>query len=127
MNIEESLEEVQKAIADLIEKNKTIPVIVEGKKDTKTLQQLGLKGIIIEINKGSSLTDFCDWIVINHHEIIILTDWDRRGGSLCHRMMHLLNGRIVYDTTIRERLGKHAMIKTVEGLHSWINTMNNKL
>lgn len=126
MNIEESLDEVQKTIADLIEKNVTIPIIVEGKKDKRSLKKIGVKGKIIELNKGLSLSDFCDSLVKQYDEIIILTDWDRRGGMLCYRIKELLKGRIQYDTTFRERLGKHAMIKTVEGLFSWLNTMNNK-
>ena len=55
MNIEESVEEVDRVIDQLTDKNKTVPIIVEGKKDTKTLRKLGLNGIIIELNKGLSL------------------------------------------------------------------------
>ena len=42
---------------------------------------------------------------------------------LCRRMMNLFDGRVSYDITIRERLSKHTMIKTVEGLDTWLETM----
>lgn len=126
MNIEESVEEVDRVIDQLTDKNKTVPIIVEGKKDTKTLRKLGLNGIIIELNKGLSLSDFCDSIVEKYVKVIILTDWDRRGGTLCHRMMDLFKGRIEVNTEYREQLSKFSMIKTVEGLYSWINTMKNQ-
>lgn len=126
MNIEESLEEVEQALINLQEENRTSPIIVEGKKDRNALQKLGLTGSIIIYNKGSSLPDFCDWIVANYDQVIILTDWDRKGGTLCRRMRELLKGRVDYNIDFRQRLGKYAMVKTVEGLYSWIETMKEK-
>ena len=127
MNIEESLQVVEQTIQELIIKNHSIPIIVEGKKDKISLQNLGIEGKIIIYNKGKSLTDFCDWIAKSNAEVIILTDWDRRGGMLCHRMMELFNGRVVYDTAFREIFAKNTMIKTVEGMDSWIQTMNKMI
>ncbi|OYT28346.1 topoisomerase [Thermoplasmatales archaeon ex4572_165] len=127
MNIEESLDVVEQTIQELIIRNHTIPIIVEGKKDKISLQNLGIKGEIIIYNKGKSLTDFCDWIAKSNAEVIILTDWDRRGGMLCHRMMELFNGRVAYDTAFREIFAKHTMIKTVEGMDSWLQTMNKMI
>jgi len=126
MNVDESLEEVEKALFELKELNRTIPIIVEGKKDKKTLQKFGLKGNIIIFNRGSSLTDFCDNIASKYSEVIILTDWDRRGGALCRRMRELLKGRVKYNVEFRGQLGKNAMVRTVEGLYSWIETMKSK-
>ena len=126
MNLDESLNEVEKALQDLQNINMNIPIIVEGKKDKQSLQKLGMKGSIIIYNKGKTLTDFCDWVAKSYRKVIILTDWDRRGGMLCHRMMELFDGRVDYDTSFREVFSKHTMIKTVEGLHSWINTIKDK-
>jgi 5S rRNA maturation endonuclease (ribonuclease M5) len=123
MNVKESLLEVEKNLQDLKTKNLTVPIIVEGKKDKTSLENLGICGTIIVYNKGKSLPDFCDWVAKKSTEVIILTDWDRRGGMLCHRMMDLFNGRVNYDTSYREVFSKHTMIKTVEGLDSWLHTM----
>jgi 5S rRNA maturation endonuclease (ribonuclease M5) len=123
MNIDEALEEVEKTLQDLINENKIIPIVVEGKKDKKALRNLGILGKIIVYNKGKSLANFCDWIANSYTAVIILTDWDRRGGMLCHRMMELFKGRVDYNTKFREVFAKQTMTKTVEGLDSWIQTM----
>ena len=83
-------------------------------------------GNIIQINRGTSLTDFCDWLSERFQKIIILTDWDKHGGSLCRTIMKQLKGRVDYDTSFRKIFSKYAMIRTVEGLPSWLFTMKDK-
>lgn len=127
MNYEKSLEDLKKSILELQEENKLIPIIVEGEKDVEALHKLEINGTIITINSGLSIPDFCDKIANEYDEIIILTDWDRKGGFLCHTIMRNLEGRVVFNTRYREVFAKNAKIKTVEGLPSWISTMNEKL
>jgi len=127
MNVKESILEVETALQELRTMNQEAPIVVEGRKDKKSLQNLGLMGVIIVYNKGKSLPNFCDWIAQKYNHVIILTDWDRRGGMLCRRMMNLFNGRVSYDIKIRERLSKHTMIKTVEGLDTWLETMEKMI
>ena len=127
MNLERCIEEVELALDELVEVNNTVPVIVEGVKDRRALRKLGLTGDIITINKGISLSDFADQVSERYDEVIILSDWDRRGGSLCRRLKELLKGRVVYDVRIRQRLSKFAMIKKVEGLPSWLETIYHRL
>lgn len=123
MDLETSIEEIEKILEDLREENKKIPIIVEGKKDVFALQFLGCLGNIITINKGLSLTDFCDMIASMYNSVVLLTDWDRRGGRLCRRMMKLFKGRVSFNTMYREKLAKYAMIRKVESLPSWLDTM----
>lgn len=127
MNLERCVEEVELALDELVELNNSIPVIVEGIKDLRALRSLGLTGDIITLNKGMSLSDFADHISEEFDEVIILSDWDRRGGSLCRRLKELLKGRVVYDVRIRQRLSKFAMIKKVEGLPSWLETVYHRM
>ena len=127
MDLERCVEEVESALDELVVVNNTVPVIVEGIKDQRALKKLVLTGKIISINKGLSLSDFSDWISERYDEVIILTDWDRRGGSLCRRLKELLKGRVKYDITFRQRLSKYAMIKKVEGLPSWLETIYRRL
>ena len=47
MDYNRSLEDVQKALSELVEENRSTPVIVEGEKDVSALKKLGLKGRII--------------------------------------------------------------------------------
>ena len=127
MNLERCIEEVELALEELVEINNSVPVIVEGVKDQRALRKLGLIGTIIKINKGMSLSDFSDWISVRYKKVIILSDWDRRGGSLCRRLKELLEGRVQIDVEFRQRLSTYAMIKKVEGLPSWLETINHRL
>jgi 5S rRNA maturation endonuclease (ribonuclease M5) len=127
MDYKKSLEELEKTILELQEENKKVPIIVEGEKDTEALRKLGINGMIISVNAGVSLTDFCDKIAQKYKHVILLTDWDRRGGYLCHTIKRNLEGRVNCNTHYREVFAKNAMIRTVEGLPSWIDTMNGKL
>ena len=127
MDYEKSLEDLKKAIDELIQDNTKIPVIVEGEKDINALRRLGLTGKIISLNKGLSIPYFSDLLARNYKKIIILTDWDKRGGFLCHTIKRNLEGRVECNLHFREIFAKNSMIKTVEGLPSWINKMDKKI
>ena len=127
MDYKKSLEEFEKALIELREENKKTPVIVEGEKDIEALRKLDVTGKIISLNSGSSLIDFCDKIAREYKDIIILTDWDKKGGFLCSTIRRNLQGRVFCNTYYREVFAKCSMIKTVEGLPSWFMTMNGKI
>ncbi len=127
MDYKKSLEDLEKAISELRDENKEIPIIVEGDKDIEALRKLDINGTIISVNAGTSLTDFCDKIADKYHDIIILTDWDRRGGYLCHTIKKNLEGRVNCNIYYRGIFAKNSMIRTVEGLPSWIETMKQKI
>ena len=78
MDYKKSLEDIEKALTELQEENKNIPILVEGDKDIEALYKLNIKGTILSVNKGISLTNFCDNVAQDYKEIIILTDWDRK-------------------------------------------------
>jgi len=126
MNYNESKKIIEKILLELIDENKKTPILVEGEKDIQALQNLGVKGIIISVNSGISLIDFCDKIADKYNEIIVLTDWDKKGGYLCHTIIKNLEGRVKCNTYYREILAKNSIIRTVEGLPSWIETMKEK-
>jgi 5S rRNA maturation endonuclease (ribonuclease M5) len=69
---------------------------------------------------------FCDMIVQSYKEIIILTDWDRRGGYLCHTIKRNIQSTVKSNLLFREKIAKKASIKTVEGLPSWLETLREK-
>ena len=109
------------------QKNKTIPIIVEGNKDIEALRKLGINGEIIGFNMGLSIPDFCDMIAKKYKSIIILTDWDRKGGYLCSTIKKNLESRVECNTKYREIFATKTMIRTIEGLPSWIETLKKKL
>ncbi len=126
MDLDISREEIEKILEDLKEENKKIPIIVEGKRDVFALQFLGCMGNIITVNKGVSLTDFCDMIASEFDSVVLLTDWDRRGGILCRRLMKLFKGRLSFNITYRQKLAKYAMVRKVESLPSWLDSMKSR-
>ncbi len=127
MDYKKSFEELEKVLFELIEENKKIPIIVEGDKDIFSLRKLGVTGEIITTNSGLSIIDFCDKIAKDYKEIILLTDWDRKGGFICNTILRNLQGRVKCNLYYRERFAVKAMTKTVEGLYSWFNTIKEKI
>ena len=81
----------------------------------------------MSLNKGVSITDFCDQIADRYNEIIIIREWDRRGGYLCHSIKKNLEGRVNCNIYYRSLFAKNSMIRTIEGLPSWIETIKEKI
>ena len=127
MNVIESIENIENALDELSEENEIYPIVVEGDKDLEALREFDINGTILVLNMGVSLTDFCDLIAIKYKEIILLTDWDRKGGFLCRTISKNLEGRVVCNTRYREIFAKNAMVRTVESLPSWLETMKKRL
>lgn len=119
MKPQERLEQLEKLIDELIQENSETPVIVEGKKDENTLRRLGLKGPIIRLNKGISVFSMCEDISRVHKKVILLTDWDRRGGHLAKLLREALEANGVrHDDDIRAKIAilTKKDIKDVESL-----------
>ena len=127
MDYEKSLEDLEEALFGLREENKTVPIIVEGDKDIKALRKLDITGEIIRFNVGLSIPDFCDMISQKYKNIILLTDWDKKGGYLCSTIKKNLESRVGCNTRYREIFAKRSMIRTLEGLPSWIETLRKKI
>jgi len=127
MDYEKSLEDLEEALFELREENKTVPIIVEGDKDIEALRKLDITGEIIRFNVGLSIPDFCDMISQKYKNIILLTDWDRKGGYLCSTIKKNLESRVGCNTRYREIFAKRSMIRTLEGLPSWLETLRKKI
>ena len=127
MDYEKSLEDLEEALFGLRKENKTVPIIVEGDKDIKALRKLDITGEIIRFNVGLSIPDFCDMISQKYKNIILLTDWDRKGGYLCSTIKKNLESRVGCNTRYREIFAKRSMIRTLEGLPSWLETLRKKI
>jgi len=74
------------AVEDLIEENQRIPVLVEGVRDVRALRAIGLTGEILTVNTGGPLLELCERLGRRHRAVLLLTDWDRRGGQLAQRL-----------------------------------------
>jgi len=56
-------------------------IIVEGKRDVEALRRLGIEGRIVA-SANRSNADIVDAVGMIGREVVILTDWDRRGEAL---------------------------------------------
>jgi 5S rRNA maturation endonuclease (ribonuclease M5) len=127
MDEKKSLEEIEKTLIELQEENITVPVLVEGEKDVSALRTLELTGEIIRFNIGQSVSDFCDKIAQQYRKIIVLTDWDWRGGRLCQQITKHLEYRMDVNLRYRSVFAQRCSCRTVEGLPSWIETLRMKI
>lgn len=109
------LREVLELLRDV---NQEIPVIVEGKRDSAALRELGLSGEIITMHRGKSLYDFCEEISENFNKVVILLDWDDKGETLNKTLCGLLGGQWEAHAAFREILKILCQkdIKDIEGI-----------
>ncbi len=126
MNYQETLENLETTLTELIHDNHDIPIIVEGDRDVQALRKLNLTGPIIQYNQGLSAPDFCDQITHKHKAVILLTDWDRRGGRLHFTLKRHLENRVTCITKYREAFATHCSVRTVESLPAWLTTLKAK-
>lgn len=122
----ERLEKVLKVVDKLEELSRTAPVVVEGRRDAEALSLLGIKGNVVTLSSGVSLLTFCERISREWRSVVILTDWDRKGGQLARRLKEafVANGTKVNDAVRMELviLAKKE-IKDIESLPSFISRL----
>lgn len=100
-------------------KNLSVPIIVEGKNDVSCLRSIDFEGQIIQLNSGESLLNFSENLASEYSEIIILTDFDRKGKTLKKKIQnYLVSSGVKTDTYLWEYLCKRSPIATVEELPS---------
>lgn len=109
----------------LCERNKDIPVIVEGKRDALALRELGLRGEILMLHNGQSIYDFCEEISDKFHRVIILLDWDEKGESLNKALCRHLNGQWEEFSAFREliKILCQKEIQDIEGIPKLIRRL----
>src|SRR3990172_15836 len=105
MSLEDVYDRLVEVIADLVEANEGATVVVEGERDVKALRALGLAGEIVTLHRGVTVFHFCERLAADHRQVVILTDWDVRGGQLARLLRDGLaaNG-VKYDDDLRARL-----------------------
>ncbi|MBI2651256.1 toprim domain-containing protein [Candidatus Woesearchaeota archaeon] len=110
---------LEKEFLDIIEKIKQSKavVIVEGKKDKKALNNLGISNII-ELSK-KPLFQIVEEIAKSNKECIILTDSDKKGKEIYGKLnSSLQNLGVKINNNLREFLFKNTKLRQVEALHS---------
>jgi 5S rRNA maturation endonuclease (ribonuclease M5) len=97
-------------------------VVVEGERDRRSLRRLGLRGPIVLVHRGRTISETAEHLAATARHVIILTDWDTEGGHLAQRLKEFLgSGRRGPDLEHRRRLA-HVLrgeLVHVEGLYRW--------
>ena len=127
MRLEERIEELRATLDELAEANLTKPILVEGKRDVEALRELGCLGEILVLHAGDHIIEVADRIARTHREVVLLTDWDRKGGQLARLVQDNLRGRVKLDTELRKRLARFAAVKDVESLPSHLRMLEREL
>jgi 5S rRNA maturation endonuclease (ribonuclease M5) len=123
------LEALEELIASLIDASyQGAAVIVEGRRDLQALRALGLPGPVIMASRCPAL-QLAEDAARSYSQIILLTDWDRKGDEMCKTIeLHLRSVGSRPDKEIRSRLGKLVKkeIKDVESLSRYTEKMREQ-
>tara|TARA_B100001750_G_scaffold56823_1_gene44930 strand:- start:191 stop:604 length:414 start_codon:yes stop_codon:yes gene_type:complete len=109
------------------------PVVVEGKRDTLALRNLGYNGNIVELNDGSSVLSTVEFLAQKlgvSGNFVIMTDWDRTGGRLAKQLKEYgESSDLQPDLTIRRNLALLCSkdISCIEELPTMVRILQNQL
>jgi 5S rRNA maturation endonuclease (ribonuclease M5) len=114
----DTLEELTSILDELRDRPEDAVILVEGQKDRGALIALGIGGEVWHIQGGGSIFSIAEDLARQMKKAIILTDWDRKGGQLCHLVRESLKANgVSYDDTLRKRL-VHISKKDIKDIES---------
>ena len=122
----ERIEELLSELSDYSERGAII--IVEGKRDILSLKKLGIEGNF-ELATRQSLFNFSERIARLGKEVVILTDWDRRGDILAVKLSEYFgNFGLKPELQIRNKLKLICQkeIKDIESMHTYVSRLKLK-
>jgi len=114
-------EEIKELISELSKSNKLI--IVEGPKDKKALNKLGINNYIVVLTK-KPLFEIIENISKITDEVIILTDFDKKGKELYGKLNSgLQKYGVKVDHYFREWLQRNTKLSHVEGFVKFLRNL----
>jgi len=123
------LERVEELLSELSDySDRGAIIIVEGKRDILSLKKLGIEGDF-ELATRYSLFNFSERIAELGREVIILTDWDRRGDLLAVKLSEYFeNFGLRPELQIRNKLKliSQKEIKDIESLYNYVSMLRFK-
>jgi len=120
---ERRLEGIEAVLEGLRERDARTAILVEGERDVRALDALGVPGPIVKLNAGESLLNMCESLARQYDTVVLLTDWDSKGEELALKLkVNLERAAVRVDTHPRERLGRLARpeVSAVEELSSLV-------
>lgn len=101
--------------------NYPFPIIVEGKKDAKSLQLLGAKNTV---TLSKPLFKVVEQVSSSASECMILTDLDREGKQLYSKLKKGLQlHRVKVNDSFRNLLFRETKVREIEGLYSYLSKL----
>jgi 5S rRNA maturation endonuclease (ribonuclease M5) len=123
------LERIEELLSEISEySSRGAIIIVEGKRDILSLKRLGIEGNF-ELATRHSLFNFSERIAQLGNEVVILTDWDRRGDLLAIKLSGYLESfGLKPELEIRKklRLISQKEIKDIESLYTYVSRLRLK-
>jgi len=123
---EERLQQLEKIFEDLEELSESTPIIVEGIRDIAALRRLGITENVVALHRGDTIFGFAEEMAKKHRTAVILTDWDRRGGTLARMLKEALTANGVHaNHTIRTHIVilSKKEIKDIESMPTFIDRL----
>jgi 5S rRNA maturation endonuclease (ribonuclease M5) len=109
---------MERCIDELVDDNDATPVLVEGLRDERALRELGLRGEIQVYNSGKGMIETAHQLSHTHRRVIVLLDWDRKGGQLVRRLQEQLHAQVELDLDYRKEFALVSGVRSVEDLPS---------
>ena len=107
------------------------PILIEGKKDEEALNKLGIKGNIIKVSgSGLKLFEVAEKAIESSSEVIILTDFDKKGDLLAKKLSNDIQSLGSHpDLDIRKKIMKitRRYIKDIESLPKHLKNLELEL
>lgn len=119
MNDQERLEELESVLDEMREMSETHIFLIEGKKDRRALDNLGLGSLMtIEVQREGGPIRAAEAVHDSGKDAVILTDWDDRGNRIEADLRTQLDALSVrYDTRMRSIL-RDVCIKDIKDVES---------
>ena len=129
LNDLERLEKLEDVIQDIKQmSDEGAVIIVEGPRDRRALQELGITGAI-RLGTQKSLLVFCEEVARTYDKVIVLTDWDGKGDKLAALMeTYFKAADVEVNMDIRNKIKNlvKKRIKDIESLDTHIYTLKSE-
>ncbi|MCL1810894.1 MAG: dTMP kinase [Methanomassiliicoccaceae archaeon] len=127
MNDEERLAEIKDVLEELKRLSEDRIVLVEGLKDRRALESLGIRGEVFMIQSEGGPLKAAEYVHRSGKKAVILTDWDRRGGTIARELgFQLFSLGVEFDSEIRAKLSFLCKkdIKDIESLGTLLERLS---
>jgi dTMP kinase len=127
LNDEERLIEIEETLTELKDLSEDHIILVEGVKDKKALNCLGVNGHIFMIQAEGGPIKAAEYVSAHGKKAVIMTYWDRKGGIIAHETeVQLASLGSEYDLKIRAKLSFlcKKYIKDIESLDTLVERLS---